>query len=318
MKRVKVSITVPVYKVEKDLARCIESLINQSLKDIEIILVDDGSPDRCGEICDKYASIDSRIKVIHKENGGLASARQAGLNAIKGEYYTVCDSDDWIEPNAYETLYNFAKETDADIVLSDYYNNYPDGKQTRSCDYTFTSQSQYIHDLMMHKASVNTWCKLFKLSTIRELGIDYTQGINQGEDSLFLFKLLRTPLKICSINKAFYHYQRDISGNSYTNNITVGSVKQIEYIYNWRLNNYSDNSYHKANQVALINLSFAALRAKDINKEYYKSIIKRVHIRNIISNHIINAKSLLIIFTKIFGLRIGKLAIKCLYSTFYK
>lgn len=318
MKRVKVSITVPVYKVEKDLARCIESLINQSLRDIEIILVDDGSPDRCGEICDKYASIDSRIKVIHKENGGLASARQAGLNAIKGEYYTVCDSDDWIEPNAYETLYNFAKETDADIVLSDYYNNYPDGKQTRSCDYTFTSQSQYIHDLMMHKASVNTWCKLFKLSTIRELGIDYTQGINQGEDSLFLFKLLRTPLKICSINKAFYHYQRDISGNSYTNNITVGSVKQIEYIYNWRLNNYSDNSYHKANQVALINLSFAALRAKDINKEYYKSIIKRVHIRNIISNHIINAKSLLIIFTKIFGLRIGKLAIKCLYSTFYK
>ena len=318
MKRVKVSITVPVYKVEKDLARCIESLINQSLKDIEIILVDDGSPDRCGEICDKYASIDSRIKVIHKENRGLASARQAGLNAITGEYYTVCDSDDWIEPNAYETLYNLAKETDADIVLSDYYINYPDGKQTRSCDYTFTSQSQYIHDLMMYKASVNTWCKLFKLSTIRELGIDYTQGINQGEDSLFLFKLLRTPLKICSINKAFYHYQRDISGNSYTNNITVGSVKQIEYIYNWRLNNYSDNSYHKANQVALINLSFAALRAKDINKEYYKSIIKRVHIRNIISNHIINAKSLLIIFTKIFGLRIGKLAIKCLYSAFYR
>lgn len=313
-----ISITIPIYNAEKFLHRSIECLINQTFRNIEIILVDDGSTDKSGLICDKYASKDKRIRVIHKENGGSASARQAGLVISTGIYYTVCDADDWVELDMYEELYKKAIEEDADIVLSDYYNNYPDGKQTRSCDYTFTSQSQYIHDLMMHKASVNTWCKLFKLSTIRELGIDYTQGINQGEDSLFLFKLLRTPLKICSINKAFYHYQRDISGNSYTNNITVGSVKQIEYIYNWRLNNYSDNSYHKANQVALINLSFAALRAKDINKEYYKSIIKRVHIRNIISNHIINAKSLLIIFTKIFGLRIGKLAIKCLYSAFYK
>ena len=93
----KVSIIVPVYKVEKYLRKCIDSIINQTLKDIEIILVDDGSPDNCGKICDEYAAKDTRIKVIHKENGGLSSARNAGMEVAEGEYIGFVDSDDWIE-----------------------------------------------------------------------------------------------------------------------------------------------------------------------------------------------------------------------------
>ena len=116
-----VSITVPIYKVQKDLPRCLDSLINQTLENIEIILVDDGSPDQCGNICDEYAAKDHRIKVIHKENGGLASARQAGLELCSGIYYTVCDGDDWVEADIYEKLYNKAVAEDADIVLSNYY-----------------------------------------------------------------------------------------------------------------------------------------------------------------------------------------------------
>ncbi len=117
----KVSVIVPVYKAEKYIHRCLGSLVNQTLHDIEIILVDDGSPDNSRKICDDYAAKDNRIKVIHKENGGVSSARNAGIKAATGEYSIHCDPDDWVELTAYEKLYNKAKETDADMVVCDYY-----------------------------------------------------------------------------------------------------------------------------------------------------------------------------------------------------
>ena len=100
----KISVVIPIYNVEKYIERCIDSVLNQTYMNLEIILVDDGSPDRCGEICDNYAQIDKRIRVIHKENGGLSSARNAGLRIATGDYISFVDSDDWIEPHMYETL----------------------------------------------------------------------------------------------------------------------------------------------------------------------------------------------------------------------
>lgn len=110
-----ISIVVPVYKVEKYLARCVDSIISQTYRNIEVILVDDGSPDGCGTICDQYAQMDSRIHVIHKENGGLSDARNCGVQVANGEYITFIDSDDYIAPNYIEYLYRLIKENDADI-----------------------------------------------------------------------------------------------------------------------------------------------------------------------------------------------------------
>lgn len=118
---VKVSVIVPIYNVEKYLAECIESLCAQTLKDIEIILVDDGSPDNSGAICDKYAAKDARIKVIHKENGGVSAARNDGLAIATGDYVIFVDSDDYIPNDAYEKMYAKAQETNVDIVLADLY-----------------------------------------------------------------------------------------------------------------------------------------------------------------------------------------------------
>ena len=101
-----ITVVVPVYKVEKYIDRCVTSIINQSYKNLEIILVDDGSPDNCGKICDDYARKDERIKVIHKENGGLSDARNAGINIAKGKYITFIDSDDYIKYDYVEFLYN--------------------------------------------------------------------------------------------------------------------------------------------------------------------------------------------------------------------
>ncbi len=112
-----ISIIVPIYRIEHYLCKCVESLINQTYKNIEIILINDGSDDRCPEICDHYASKDKRVKAIHKENGGLHSARQAGMMAAKGAYIGYVDGDDWVAPEMYEKMIKYAQENDVDIVV---------------------------------------------------------------------------------------------------------------------------------------------------------------------------------------------------------
>lgn len=115
-----VSIVIPVYKVEEYLERCIASTVGQTYQNIEIILIDDGSPDRCPEICDAWARKDSRITVVHQANGGVSSARNAGLKISSGSYVLQLDSDDYIAPNTVATLVSVAKESNADVVICDY------------------------------------------------------------------------------------------------------------------------------------------------------------------------------------------------------
>lgn len=138
-----ISVIVPVYKAEVYFEKCVKSIINQTYKNLEIILVNDGSPDRCGEMCDEFAKQDSRIHVIHKENGGQSSARNAALDIMTGDYVGFVDSDDWIEPNMYEHLYNLISENNAQISAcgtklesaigkTSYFNShYPDESETK-------------------------------------------------------------------------------------------------------------------------------------------------------------------------------------------
>lgn len=314
----KVSITVPVYNVERQLPRCIESLINQTLGDIEIILVNDGSPDRSGEICDYYANKDDRIKVIHKSNGGLASARRAGLEIITGEYYTVCDSDDWVEPDMYEELYNRAVQDDADIILSNHFINYPDGLQKTSPIYRYVSQEDYILDIMYNKASANTWNKLFKCATIRKHAIDYAEGIDLGEDALFLYKLLLHPLKISTVNKPFYHYQRDMNSNSYTNHVKLKTVEQNRSLWEWKRAHYNDRKYNRAHKYSAVNLAFTAIRAEDVGKSYFESLVENVSFVDIVRYRLLSTKALLVMSTKIFGLKFGRFIYGQLYKFYYR
>lgn len=122
MERELISVVVPIYKVEDYLPKCVESICNQTYRNLEIILVDDGSPDCCGEICEKYAKEDTRIKVIHKKNGGLSDARNAGIEIATGSYIGFVDSDDYIHPQMYEILYNGIKKNNAQIAICQYQN----------------------------------------------------------------------------------------------------------------------------------------------------------------------------------------------------
>ena len=126
-----ISVIVPVYNVEKYLGKCVDSILAQTYENLEIILVEDGTRDGCGAICDAYAAKDPRVRVIHKENGGLSSARNAGMDIARGEYFGFVDSDDWIEPETYETLLNLAEKYNADLVSGSRYDvAEPTGERT--------------------------------------------------------------------------------------------------------------------------------------------------------------------------------------------
>ena len=123
----KISVIVPVYKAEAYLHRCVDSILAQTFKDWELLLIDDGSPDKSGDICDEYVKKDTRIRVIHKENGGVSSARQRGLDESIGEYTIHADPDDWVEPTMLDELYYKAKEEKADLVICDFFCEYKTG-----------------------------------------------------------------------------------------------------------------------------------------------------------------------------------------------
>lgn len=319
MARIKVSITVPIFNAEKDLPRCIDSLCNQTLSDIEIILVDDGSSDSSGKICDEYAHKDPRIQVFHKVNEGSGAARQLGLENSHGEYYTVCDADDWVESNMYEVLYNKAINEDADIVLSNHYLNYPNGKQIESERYEYKDQDQYILDTMTRKASVNTWNKLFKLDTIKKYDISYEYGINLGEDALFLYKILLNPVKIVGIDQAFYHYQRNMNSDSYTNNITMRSFEQTKYVTLWRHKTFHSDKYNLIRVRALVGLGCIAIRTSDMDAHYFKTEVSPlISINDIIKYRYFSLRSILVIIAKTMGYDFAKRISKSIYRHLYK
>lgn len=238
----KVSIIVPVYKVEeKYLERCINSLREQSLKNIEIILVDDGSPDRCGEICDNYAAKDSRICVIHKENGGLSSARNAGYYMAKGEWLMFVDGDDWIEPEMCGEMYKVGVESNVQIVMSnlcrDYghtstpYNIYLENNKIYKEDECKWLQEQLLH---FDSCIAMAYAKLIRKDYLDYFEITHDEVLKQGAEGIeFTLRLFENLDSTIYINKPFYHYiynENSISSSHNENNhkLVIACFEQIK------------------------------------------------------------------------------------------
>ena len=167
MKKELISVIIPVYKVENYIERCIESVISQTYKNLEIILVDDGSPDRCGKICDDFAENDERIKVIHKENGGLSEARNCGIELATGQYLAFVDGDDFIKETMYETLYKNLISSNADISICEYvkYNEKKNKyiQKNYKNETKIFSRKEAIRKLLLDEEITNhAWNKLYK------------------------------------------------------------------------------------------------------------------------------------------------------------
>ena len=178
-----ISIIVTVYNVEDCLKRCLDSILNQTFSNFEVLLIDDGSTDESGKICDLYAQTDSRFKVVHKENGGVGSARRAGIDNASGTYSIHIDADDWVEPEMLLSLYSSALEEDADMVICDYFED--NGNQSRIIRQNpgQLTNKNIIRGLS-HKLHGACWNKLIRLDCYRRYGLNFTDGIDFGEDRL--------------------------------------------------------------------------------------------------------------------------------------
>ena len=200
-----VSIIVPIYKVEDFIRECIDSILAQTYPYFELILVDDGSPDNCGRICDDYAKGNNRIKVVHKVNGGISSARNAGLEVAKGEWIMHVDGDDWIEPDMIESLIQAAQVTGADLVFGDFTKYGPSagyfGIPTWSSDKK-KSMSNYIAYMM-----TTIWGSIAKRSLYADHSLKSPEDISYCEDFHLIVRLCHFAKKVVNVHRPFYHYR---------------------------------------------------------------------------------------------------------------
>lgn len=263
---VAISVIIPVYKSEKYLPKCIESVLQQSFADFELILVDDGSPDTCPKICDEYAEKDSRIKVIHKENGGVSSARNVGLEIAKGEYITFIDSDDYVDENFFEQAYIQTNNKDIQLFVSGLVmEQWKNGAKTQmNC---FSPKNDFTYG---SKQLLEAWgtdipliclcgpcCKLYKACIIREYNIKFNRSMDLGEDTWFNLDYIKHVEKTYVIQKCFYHYRRENAESLYTrfhkniyevNAMVYGKIRDllIEFDCSQESKYRNENTYFEA------------------------------------------------------------------------
>ena len=208
----KLSVIVPVYNAEKYLDRCVESILAQTFTDFELILVDDGSPDNCPAMCDAWAEKDSRVKVIHKENGGVSSARNRGLDTVPADslYFTFVDSDDTVDAACYKDAFDILKETPYDIYSFGINIIGPDGDniESVSADSFVTEIISDIHPFLKEylETSFYSTCPKIYSRKILDSGIKFNTDFKVGEDTLFNYDAFSVAEKIYNTDKAYYNY----------------------------------------------------------------------------------------------------------------
>lgn len=235
-----VSVIIPIYNVENYLSECLDSVRRQTLKNIEIICVDDGSTDKSPQIIKRYQKKDNRIKCITKANSGYGNTMNVGFDAATGEYVLIAESDDYIEPNTCEVLYNKAKEYDLDIVKSDYYTfSSGDKKQTyiTTCfDGTFYNKIiGYEKDPKIFDFRMNTWTALYRREFIEKNNIRHNETPGASyQDNGFWFQTIALAERLMYINKAFYHYRQDNPNSSINSKGKIYCMcDEYDYIYNF-------------------------------------------------------------------------------------
>jgi glycosyltransferase involved in cell wall biosynthesis len=247
-----VSIIVPVYKVEKYIHRCVDSILRQTFADLELILVDDGSPDNCGSICDEYATKDSRVMVIHQKNGGLSAARNAGLKVASGKYLSFVDSDDCIHEKMYESMIRVIQEEDVDFVKSNFavFSNGIPSCRVVAPNVTIYSPVEALRDFMCteysnEKHMKSTVCDtIYKRSVFfdgESLAIQFPDG-KINEDTYIFPELIFRARKIAHIEAAFYFYFVNENGitHSAVSEREINSCNLWEHVYSV-ISQYTDD-----------------------------------------------------------------------------
>jgi glycosyltransferase involved in cell wall biosynthesis len=233
-----VSVIVPVYNVEPYVRKCVDSILAQSYKNLEIILVDDGSPDNCGKICDEYAANNPNIIVLHKENGGLSDARNAGLDIAKGEFICFVDSDDWCEKEMLQTAFEAMEKAKCDIVsYGAFYEYIQNGKIFRTlikntkCEQKINSFEESLSLVIKDNLAVTAWNKLYRKKVFENLR--FPKG-KLFEDVWVFPRLFENGDGIFAISKPLYHYVIRSDSRAITSNFNPRNVEILEAYKSWQ------------------------------------------------------------------------------------
>ncbi len=219
MNEVSISVIVPIYKIEAYLPKCIDSILDQSFTDFELILVDNESPDNCPLICDEYAKKDDRIKVIHKEHGGLLSGRKEGLRNAKGKYVAYIDGDDWVDKFYLDILFKLAEVNNSDLVVTGHFREFEGKIETVRPSYTGVFGENEIKNSILPKAMYNgtfceheiatyVWSKLFKRELLDEILYEVPDEIVMGEDAAITYTYLSISKKLTISRIPLYYYRQ--------------------------------------------------------------------------------------------------------------
>ena len=267
-----VSVIVPIYNIEQYLGLCIESILNQEFKDIEVILVDDGSNDRCPELCDLYAKKDSRVKVIHKSNGGLVSARKTGLKEAIGTYVSYVDGDDWIESSFIATLISAIQKHDCDMVCSGFSRDLFSKTETFANDYLCGLYESYgLKQLLREMISFDeyyhpgittyVWNKLFKRELLEKVQFDVDNDISIGEDAAVTYPALLHSSRVAVIKDYSYHYRQREDSMLKKNDSPKQDINKLrclqDFLVSWA---ESNDEYNLSDQVEDYILSTVIMR----------------------------------------------------------
>lgn len=280
-----ISVIVPAYNIAPYIERCVNSILNQTYSNLEILLVDDGSTDDTPAIVDRLAEKDCRIRVFHIENNGVSNARNTALDVAKGDYISIIDGDDWIEETLYEDAINAMNENNVDCYMFEYFIDTPEGSNRHSCDKSIYGVIS-CEDLLTYSiAPQNRFSvtKVFKRSLVGN--IRFNQNIILGEDTLFICDVLAKVNGAYYTDKAYYHYEQR-EGSAVRSNFNKKKLSGIE-AYIGVLEQAKATGYErfiKESKIALVNLSIqlAKLIIKDsvyVDKKedlkYIKSVVKK-------------------------------------------
>lgn len=292
-----ISVIVPIYKAESYLDKCIESIVNQTYKNIEVILVDDGSPDNCPKICDNWAKKNERIKVIHKQNGGVSSARNVGIENATGKYICFIDSDDSVENEYFE---KFIKEIqNFELVVCGYskvLNGEKKGKVLFSNEARNVIPKNQIMNLYQKVLISAPWAKFYQKSIIDENNIRFPEDMSLGEDMVFNFSYIDKIENIAIINESLYNYNLDNDNSllrKYRKDLFDINKKLYNkldtYVYSWNLDESQMQIFNNAKYYGYANVLFNTFEKSNSDGfyaklKYNKQIIKSDEFKSILSN----------------------------------
>lgn len=315
MKKIKISIILPIYNSEKYLRKCLDSILGQSLKEIEVIAINDGSSDKSLDILNSY--IDGRLSIINQKNLGVSYARNKGLEISTGKYIICLDSDDWIEKNYLYEIYKEAEKRQLDILISDYFLDIGEDsfykEDIKQNELEIISGEKYIASFFKKNLQGFNVNKLFKRDIIEYNNISYDEKVTFMEDTLFLMKIAKKATRIGKINKAYYHYVQHADNT--TKKIKIKHLESVEIVFdNLKIefkNNKQILSLINEKEVNCLCWGIFNLKDKEKNSNIIEKFLKKLKSNK---TNLIKEKKIIKKIIKLFPFKITIKLLKLLYN----